>query len=181
MNANLKGALLRSACLQRADLRGARLQGAVLHLAELQLADLKEVWLQGAYLGGAKLQAADLNRAQFQGTRVWLDHLGTFDRLKTFAERMREGVNQEGDLFSAEAKFSGAKFQGGIKKEDIDSLVEGIPYAAAKTLREKLESYVGQPESRELPENSGAILGVYTTKETEVWIAEYEKAMTESE
>ena len=178
MDANLQGALLRDVRLQFADLRGARLQGAVLHLAGLQGADMKKVWLQGAYLGGAELQVADLNGAKLQGTRVWLDHHETFAGFKTFAERIQEGISQEGDLFSTEARFSGAKFEGGLKKEDMDSLVEGISEAAAKMLQNALEPHIGQPESRELSENSGAVTGAYTKEEAEGWIAEYEKAMS---
>ena len=44
-----------------------------------------------------------------------------------------------------------------------------------KELRERLELHIGMPESRELPQNSGAITRAYTAEEAEEWIAEYEK------
>ena len=51
----------------------------------------------------------------------------------------------------------------------------------AGRLREKLESYIGRPESHELPKDSEAITGAYSAEEAERWIIEYEKFMSESE
>ena len=63
---------------------------------------------------------------------------------------MRELIDQESDL-------SGAIFEGGLSREDLDSLVEGFPDKKAKELREKLESHIGKPASHQPPEDSGAI------------------------
>ena len=57
--------------------------------------------------------------------------------------------------------------------------MEGLPDDHARTLREKLTTYIGMPESHELPQDSGAITGAYTEEEAERWIAEYEEAMSE--
>ena len=65
--ADLRGANLREAELQGADLGEVRLQGAGLRLAELQGADLEEAQLQGAGLAEARLQGADLVKAHLQG------------------------------------------------------------------------------------------------------------------
>lgn len=181
--ANLRGACLYGASLTKASLQGAflmdaHLQGALLRDVRLQAADLRGARLQGAYLGGAELQGAYLQEAQFQGTRIWLDHLEIFARLKTFPERIQEGINQKGDLISAEARFSGAKFEGGLKKEGINPLVEGLSDQGAKLLGRKLAPHIDQPENHELPKDSGAVTGAYTAEEAEEWIAEYERAMS---
>jgi len=60
--ADLRGAYLQDANLQRADLRGANLQRA-----DLQDADLQDANLRGAYLQDANLQRADLQDANLQG------------------------------------------------------------------------------------------------------------------
>ena len=59
------------------------------------------------------------------------------------------------------------------------ALVEGLSDEKARELRERLEPYIDQPPSYELPENSGAITGAYTAEEAEQWIAEYNEAMSE--
>lgn len=57
--ANLEGANLRGACLERTDLRGANLCKANLERANLRMA-----YLEGAYLEGANLCMADLEGAE---------------------------------------------------------------------------------------------------------------------
>ena len=61
----------------------------------------------------------------------------------------------------------------------MDSLVEGMSDEKSNMLRRKLRSHIGQPESNQLMENSGAIIGSYTAKEAEKWIAEFKKAVPE--
>ena len=41
----------------------------------------------------------------------------------------------------------------------------------------KLESHIDKPSSYELPEDSGAVTGVYTKEEAKQWIAEYKQAV----
>ena len=182
LNARLQGALLRGAKLQLADLRDVQLQGAILHQAHLQAADMKGAGLQGASLGGAGLQSADLCGAKLHGANVWTDHLTLEEQrsirgpvhdhyppsrasLPTFVERVRKWIGKEGDLFAEDAKFSGAKFEDGLSRKRVDSLVEGLSDREANELREKLKPHIGRRESRKLPKNSGAITGSYTEEE----------------
>ena len=195
LNARLQGALLRGAKLQLADLRDVQLQGAILHQAHLQAADMKGAGLQGASLGGAGLQSAILHGAQVGGANVWTDHL-TFEQqrmrgpaddhqrpsrasLPTFAERIRKWIGKEGDLFAEDAKFSGAKFEGGLSQDDVDSLARGLPDDDEKMLRIRLNPHIDKPTNRQLPDGSGAITVAYTEEEAKKWIAEYEEAMSE--
>ncbi len=194
--ARLLGALLRGAHLQSADLNEVRLQGSILHQARLQAADMKGAWLQGASLGGAGLQSAELQGAEFGGANVWTDHLTAEEQqrsrkpvrdhqwpakssLPTFAERIRKWIGKEGDLFAADSKFSGAKFEGGLSQEDVDSLVEGLSDNDTHELREKLQPHLGKPTNRQLSQDSGASKKPYGKKEADQWIAEYEEAMSE--
>ena len=187
LNARLQGALLRDANLQLADLRNTQLQGAVLHSAKLHGAHMNNARLQGD-LGGARLQGANLEEADLRGAKVWMDHLTSeeqqrrgpvqdyqlFSRasIPTFAERIRKSVDKPtSDLL-------GVMFEGGLRQEDMDSLVEGLCDEKAKELRMILKSHIDQPTRRHLPpENSGAIIGTYTEEEAETWIAEYETDM----
>ena len=89
-----------------------------------------------------------------------------------FERRIRDKIGKESDL-------SMVDFQGGLSREDVDSLVEGLSDEKARTLRERLEPHIGKPVSHELPENSGAIIEAYTAEEAEQWIAEYNEAMSE--
>ena len=188
LNARLQGALLRDANLQLADLRNTRLQGAVLHSAKLHGAHMNNARLQGASLGGARLQEANLEGADLRGAKEWMDHLTSEEQQRrgpvqdyqlfsrasvpTFAERIRKSVGKPtSDLF-------GVMFAGGLRQEDMDSLVEGLCDEKAKELRMILKSHIDQPTRRHLPpENSGAIIGTYTEEEAETWIAEYETDM----
>ena len=112
----------------------------------------------------AQLQGADLSGAQLQGaTSQFLGGQG-------FADHTRARIGRESDL-------SGAIFAGGLSRDDVASLVDGLSDEKAEALRQRLEPHIGKPASHELPENSGAIAGAYTEKEAKRWIAEYEKAM----
>ena len=51
----------------------------------------------------------------------------------------------------------GAVFAGELSQEDVDSIVKDLPNEKSKELRENLESHIGKPESKELPEDSHAI------------------------
>lgn len=166
--AQLLGATLSGADLQGADLFKAQLQGAYLVQAQLQGTSLSGAQLQGASLGEAELQGAYLGKVQLQGVVV-ID-----DPPVNFVARMRNGIGRESDL-------SGVIFAGGLSEEDVDSIVEGLSDEKAERLRENLESHIGQPESHELPKDSEAITEAYSAEETERWITEYEKFMSESE
>ena len=161
--AHLQGAWLSWTLLQKALLRGAQLQGATLNTAQLQGAYLDTAQLQGAYLIEARLQGADLAGADLRGAQ---SQVGVSPK---FSQRMRELIGQESDLF-------GSIFEGGLSREDLDSLVEGFSDKKSKELREKLESHIGEQASHQPPKN--AILGVYTEEDAEKWIAEYNEAMS---
>ena len=150
--AHLQGTLLIEAHLQCAVLRGTCLQCADLRRARLQCAILDEVYLQGADLHGTRLQGVGIGNSHSM----------------FFRERIRNQIGRETNL-------SGAIFVGGLGREDMDSLVEGLSDEKANELREKLEPHIGIPESNELPEDSGAITDPYTEEEAEEWIAEYKK------
>ena len=129
----------------------------------LQGASFPEAHLEGTILVGAHLQAI------LVGTH--LQAVGTSDPSMTFAERIRERIGEESDL-------SGVIFEGGLSREVVDSIVEGLPYGAAEILRNTLKSHINVPASHEPPEDSGAVTGTYTKEEAEQWIAEYEEAMS---
>ena len=194
-NAYLQGTIFNEAHLQKANFREAHLQGAYLEMAHMQAANFIEARMQGAQPFRACLHGAELFSAQMQGAR--LDHaclqgarLGcaklqgaqlSFAKMQgvnrarapdAFADRMRQLIDKETDL-------SGVVFAGGLSREDVDSLVEGLSNEKAKELREKLESHIDAPESNKLPrEFSHIFTGAYTEEEAEEWIAEYEEAMS---
>ena len=180
--AHLQEAWLARAHLQGADLSKAHLQGAILIRAHLQGADLSKAHLrgvnlsrahlQGSDLSGAHLQGSDLYWARLQGAKLLGAHLrGVICQLggySSFEERIRVGIGRKDNL-------SEATFAGGLRREDVDSLVEGLVDKAAESLRQVLEPHVGKPASNELPGDSGAITGTYTEEEAKQWIAEYRK------
>ncbi|MCE2434690.1 MAG: pentapeptide repeat-containing protein [Candidatus Latescibacteria bacterium] len=175
--AHLQGAELWSAYLQGADLFGARLQSADLSRAHLQGAELGEARLQGSNLQGTHLQGTNLLGVYLQGSnlyRVRLQGAGNVNWSSTmsFGDRIHMQIHKESDP-------SGIIFAGGLTKEDVNSLVEGLSDEKVDDLRERLESHIGIPESNELPEGSNAITGAYTEEDAEKWIAEYEEAMLE--
>ena len=183
--AKLHGANLVEASLQEAELGGAHMHGARLRKAHLQRAILEHARLYGADLVEAKLQVAYLHKAQLQGTSLMearlqevdlsFTHLGGIhyqDLGMPFAEHIRYWIGRESESHAA-------IFEGGLSREDVDSLVEGLLNEnAKKDLREKLEPHIGIPESNELPEYSGASTEAYTKEEAERWIAEYEAALS---
>ena len=174
--ANLQGVALWRAHLQGANLRRANLQGGDLGEANLQGADLRDANLQGEDLRDANLQGAVLNRAQMQGADLQdanLQGVICEDRpffAFSFEDRIRESIGKETDI-------SGVIFEGGLSREEVDSIGEGLSDDRAKELREKLDPHIGKPPSSQLPENSGATTGTYSKEDAEKWIAEYNKAM----
>lgn len=159
VQAELHGAMLYEAQLQGANLGRALLRGASLFRAELQGVNLSMAHLQGAILSGAELQGARLFRTQLHGVRCEEDYI-------TFVQSIVESVGQDSDL-------SGVIFAGGLSREDVNSFVKDLADDEAKRLQDKLEPHIDQPESNELPEDSGAITGTYTKEEAEQWIDEY--------
>ena len=184
--AHLHGARLGKAHLQGAFLEHARLHGAELVKAELQVAylfrtqmqgtSLVEASLQGAVLTSAHLQGSNLCQARLQGTNLnqaCLQGIHYKDNTMPFSERIRAqiGIESEWDI---------AIFAGGLSREDVDSLVEGLPNENLKgLLRERLRPHIDREVSYRLPEKSNAITKPYTKEEAEQWIAEYEAAMSE--
>ena len=169
IQARLEKAHLEGAQLHRARLEGARLQGADLIRAQLHRADLRRAQLQGADLRRAQLQGADLRRAQLQGT--------SSSNLKYFNESFEAVINKR---IGQESDLDGVIFAGGLTQEAVDSMCNGLSDEAANELREKLEAHIEEPQSHELPENSGASIEAYTEEEARRWIAEYKTAMSES-
>ena len=168
-DAKLQGATLVRTMLQESDLTGAQLQGAWLVDVKLQGSELENVMLQGAILYHVFMQGAVLLGAHLHGVTAG-DHIHTF----SFETVVRDRIDKASDL-------SGVTFKGGLSKEDIDSLVEGLPDYAVREVRRKLMPHIDKPANHELPENSGAITGSYTKKEAEQWIAEYNEAVTKNQ
>ena len=178
LGAHLQEANLRSADIQEADIEGAHLQGADLFGTRLQGANLRSADMQGINLGRAHLQGAYLFRTRMQGANLLEAHLqGCESKFwyfwESFEACIRSRIGKETDL-------SGVIFAGGLTKEDVDSLVEGLSHEKANELRERLAPHINQPISNELPENSGAITKPpYTKEEAEQWITEHEEALSE--
>ena len=176
--AHMQGIMLGGAQLQGAWLQEAHIQGAWLDVTKLQGTILAGAQLQGATLDGAQLQGAQLRKAHMQGIRV-IDLSST----ESFEDCIREQIDKKCNLpevaFEGGLSLPGVIFAGGLSQEDVDSLVEGMSDEKANMLRRKLKSHIGQPESNQLMEDSGAIIGSYTKEEAEKWIAEYKKAMSE--
>ena len=181
--AYLQGARLHWAYLQGVTLSDAHLEGAGLNGAHLEGADLSRAHLEGADLSGAHLQAATLSYANLRGAgkysvRIPLNELDVIIKKldainKIFAERMNALIGRESDV-------SGVVFEGGLSREDVDSLVKGLSDEKANELRSKLDPHVDRPKIKGvLPKNCGAKLGAYSKEEAEQWIAEYNKAMSE--
>ena len=175
--AQLHGARLLGARLHGADLLGAQLHGALLLLARLYGADLRGAQLYGANLREAQLHGALLLEAQLHGTNLRGARLhgassiypGELD--ESFEAFINEQIGKQSDL-------SGSTFAGLLTPGDVASIGKGLPDEKAMKLRANLEAHIGRPESHELPENSGAIIGAYTKEEADQWIAEYKKALS---
>ena len=176
VEASLREAELGGAHMHGARLRKAHLQRAIFEHARLYGADLVEAKLQGAYLHKAQLQGTSLMEARLQGDDLSFANLGGIhyqDLGMPFAEHIRYWIGRESESHAA-------IFEGGLSREEVDSLVKGLLNEnAKKDLRKKLEPHIGIPESNELPECHGASTEAYTKKEAEQWIAEYEEAMSE--
>ena len=174
VEASLQGADLQEACLHGVDLRKTHLQRAILEHARLHGADLREAEIQVACLHGAQLQGACLMDARLQGatlTSACLQGIHYDDNGMPFAKHIRYWAHKESMLHAA-------IFEGGLSQKNVDFLVEGLPNENARNkLREKLKPHIDKQEIRQLPKDSHASTGVYTEKEAEKWIAEYEKAM----
>ncbi len=167
MNAHLEGASLAFIHLEGASLGSAYLRGAELVGAKLQGAHLGGAHLQGTNLRDARLQGVNLNGVQLQGA------VSAVSWSHRFAERMRALAGRESDL-------SKVIFEGGLTREYVDSILKRLPDRKAQTLREQLEPHIDKPPVYGLPKDSGARTGAYTLAEAEEWIAEYEKATSES-
>ena len=179
-------ARLIEAKMKRAVLYRTQFQGAHLLGAQFQGAELVETQLQGAYLPGTRFQGADLYHAQFQGARltnaqfqgVYLEGANLQgvssqdEHFLPFETLLRSCVGKETDLCEV-------TFEGGLSQEDLDLFTQDLPATAAKEWQDILSPQVGKPESHELPQDSGAIIGAYTAEEAEKWISEYKKAMSE--
>lgn len=168
VRANLSGSFLYGAQLQGANIGRAQLRGTDLYEAQMQGVNLASAQLQGAILGDAELQGAYLNAAETQGVRC------EQDTSNSFAQCMRKSIDKESDL-------SWVIFSGGLTLDKVNSFVENLSDDdEAMRLREELESHIGKPSSYDLPEDSGVITGAYTEEEAEMWIAEYEEAVSGS-
>ena len=194
--AHLQGAELREACLHGAQLEKAHLQGANLQLACLHGANLVEAEMQVAYLHRAQLQGTALVRTSLQGSTLSSAHLQgaeLWDASLQGADLNQahmEGIHYEpsGMLFAEHIRYWAGKesmshvaiFEGGVRREDVDSLIEALPNDNLKKfLRERLTPHIGKSEKKQLPKDSGAITGAYRENEAEQWIAEYQEAMSE--
>ncbi len=205
-HALLQGAILTAAHLQEAGLNGTHMKAANLALARMQLASLGAAQMQGAYLHNTKLYGATLRDAQMQGTYLRAAQLheakfSSLQGLKDFGETFSEEINPERAQLQGVDSFdindstliadqirnrknivtdlSGVIFAGGLRQQDVDSVVEGLSDSGIGNLRARLEPHIGQPISHNLPEDSGAITGTYSEEEAENWIAEYEAAISE--
>lgn len=176
VEAHLQGTELRESCLHGAQLRKARLQGAFLERARLPGANLVATELQGAYLYRAQLQGTSLMEARLQAATLTSAHLQGIhfeDGDMPFAEHIRYWSGKDSMLHAA-------IFEGGLSREDVNSLVEELPNEHLRQLlREKLNPHIGREASYQLPQDSHAFTGAYTEEQAEQWIAEYEEAMSE--
>ena len=75
------------------------------------------------------------------------------------------------DFAGKESDLSKAIFHGGLQQEDLHFITD-------EELRNRLTPHIGQPESNQLPEDSGAITGSFTKEEAEEWLAEYKNEMS---
>ena len=171
-DARLQGASLIQAKLGGAFLSSACLQGTTLVNTQLAQAKLRNACLQDAFFAEAYLQSANLRDAQMHGVTAF-EVIGIRDWLSLgFTERIRM-------LIDRESYVSGAIFSGGLTREDVDSISKNLPDPQAKVLQRELAPHIGKDPSYYLRPGSHAVIGAYTKKEAEQWIAEYEEAMSE--
>jgi uncharacterized protein YjbI with pentapeptide repeats len=120
--ADLEGASLNSAQLDRASFEQAHLETASLNAAQLketrldnaqlQRALLNDADLKGALLDGARLDGASLKRAQLQGASLLQTHL---EGASLFGARLQGALLDGASLYGASlnvARFQGASVQG---------------------------------------------------------------------
>ena len=167
-NAQLQGATLTRAQFLGAILFKAGLQGTILFDVKLQGAKLSEAHLQGATLTRAQLQGAELHKTVLQGVNSQYVHIDTFK------EHIMNRVGEKNDL-------SGVVFEGGLSKDDVDSLVIDMTADAASKLRKRLQPHIKPEVGHVLPNDSEAITEppFYKQAEADKWIADYEAAMAE--
>ena len=185
-DAQLQGATLNSAKLQFARLSSAFLQGANVCNASLQLAQLKGAQLQGAILINTNFQAANLSEAKLQGsilahvmlqsaflTNTNLQGVTSHLVFESFRKLITKRVDTKAD-FSKVVVFGGL-----LNKESLELSSEGMPTHYARMLQGALREHVDKPIEREPPDDSGAITEPpYTQWDAELWIAEYEEAVS---
>ena len=199
VNTHLKEARLERTCLREADLSEAQLQGAGLSEAQLQGADLSfgqlayaflpranlqgtflywtymygtmltSAMMQGARLSWIPIQEASFNKAKLQGAG---DH--DWESSMPFAERIRMSIGKQSD--------PSKMINGPLAQKRVDQLVDELlsperKYGLKMALMPYSRASHGQ-DRHGLPQNHQAILGSYTEKEAEQWIAEHEAAMT---
>ena len=165
----MQGAILQGAKLQCADMKGAWLQGALLLRAQLQKADIAGANLHGVVGGDQRAENIPIGAAaSIPKDQIWR----SLRKPSSFAKRLTKSIDEKHDL-------SRVIFEGGLNQEYVDYLVEGLSDERANELRERLEPHIGRPASYELPTDSGANTGTYPIRDAEIWIAEYEEAMSE--
>ena len=135
--ARLQGSILIDAQLQGVSLVGAHLQMARLDRAYLQGCNLWKTRLQGVFLNGARLQGSILIRTQLQAVFFDQTHLEGVTSMNkslsiSFEDHIREQIGKKTDL-------SGAIFEGGLKREDMKSLVVGLSNRKAKRFAKEPE------------------------------------------
>lgn len=174
--AHMKGACLKMARLSGANLMGASLEGAYLDHSYLHSAHLSNARLFGAFLANAQLQGANLFDAHLTGavlSNANLQGAGdqSWDFSTPFVKRVQMSTEKETDLSSV--------WFGGIEWERVDAITEGLSDTKATVIRENLRTCIGKRPSRQMPEDSGAIVGKYTEEDAEHLIVEFEDAMSE--
>ena len=138
--------------------------------------NLQESWLNGSNLYEARLEKANLWGAQLHGAFLAGAQLhGASSYPRKWDEPFETVINKR---IGKQSDLSGAIYAGGLTQEAVDCMCNGLSDEAAKKLREGLEAHVGEPEIRDLPENSGADQGSYTKEEADQWIAEYKTALS---
>lgn len=164
--AQLQGANVDSGRLTATYLHGAHLQGAVLFSTQMHGATLTYAKMQGAVLAWTYLQAANFKQASLQGAGKH-----DLDTAIPFADRIRKGLRQRGDLSEV--------VDAGLTPKRVDQLVDELLSPDKKHgLRTALLPYIGAPYRLGLPRNHGAVLGCYREDEAEEWIAEHEAAIS---
>ena len=184
---HLEGAYLGRANLQRAHLHGADMKGAHLTMAQLQAALIGDAKLQGVDLVRAGLQGAILSKSALQGAYLWGAGFQAANLAGTKLQGTAEAGRPYSDSFAQDIRWSIGKetalpvviFEGGLSREDVESIIEGWPERDADEFLVRLRPHIRRTVSHELPEDSRAITGAYTAEEAEQWIAEYNEAMSE--